>query len=271
MSSWSYNPLIASKQMDQLAWIKLCKELELDGVELLDVHFPSLAKEYVYQVKKLIADLGLEISMCSVSNDFGKPDEAKRAESEKLVETWINASKWFGAPFLRIFSGWPGQNDPAKYESEKQKLWPEMIHRLQELSKKAEDAGIMLVLENHNQMGFTKTVDDLFRIITEVDSEWLGVCLDTGDYLVDTPDINGYAALEKAMVYTRIVHAKFYELDEEGKCKKQDWTKIFKILDNAVYDGWMSIEYEGKDCKNDVPRAARWLLDQTMVTARSRR
>jgi len=271
MSSWSYHPVIASRQMDQLGWIKLCKELELDGVELLDIHFPNLTKEYVLQVKKLVADLGLEVPMCSVSNDFGKATEQERAASEKHVETWINASAWFGAKFLRVFAGWPGQRDASKYESEKAKLWPEMIQRLQRLCNLAGDKGILLALENHNHFGFTKTYEDLDRIIAEVGSDWLGVCLDTGDYLVDTADVNGYAALEKAMIHTRIVHAKVYELDEEGKDLKQDWAKIFKILAGAVYDEWLSIEYEGKNCKDDVPRAARWLLDQTMVTARSRR
>jgi len=266
MSSWSYHPLLQSRQMDQLGWLKLCKELELDGVELLDIHFPSLAKDYVMQVKKLVADLGLEVPMCAVSNDFGHPDEGKRGESEKLVETWVNAANWFGARFLRIFAGWPGQRDPARYESEKQRLWPDMVSRLQRLCKAAEDKGIILALENHNHLGFTRTAEDLSQIIMEVGSDWLGVCLDTGDYLVDTANINGYAALEKVMIHTRIVHVKFYELDEEGKDKKQDWGKIFKILDDAVYDGWLSIEYEGKDPKNDVPRAARWLLDKTLLT-----
>jgi len=271
MSSWSYNSLIQSKQMDQLAWIKLCKELGLDGVELLDLHFPNLGKEYVTSVKKTIADLGLEVPMCSVSNDFGNPNAAARDESEKLVEKWISIANWFGARFLRVFSGWPGSRDPAKYESEKAALWPEMIQRLQRLSAKAGDTGIILTLENHNHLSFTHTFADLSSIIEQVGSDWLGVCLDTGDYLVDTPDINGFAALEKALVYTRIVHAKFYEVAENGADTKQDYEKIFKLLEGAVYDDYMSIEYEGKNPAVDVPKAAQFLIDRTMVVSRSRR
>ena len=266
MSSWSYHPLIQGKQMDQLAWIKLCKELGMDGVELLDIHFPNLSKEYVMSVKKLVADLGLEVPMCSVSNDFGKPDEAQRLESEKLVEQWLKVANWFGARLLRVFSGWPGGRDPAKYESEREKLWPEMIERLARLAKKAEEIGVILALENHNHFGFTKTVDDLFKIISQVGSDWVRVCLDSGDYLVDTPEINGYPAFEKAMMYAMIIHAKVYEIDDQGKDKKQDWDKIFKILDAAVYDGYLSIEYEGKDPKNDVPKAAQFFTEKTLLS-----
>jgi sugar phosphate isomerase/epimerase len=252
--------------MDQLAWIKLCKEMGLDGVELLDIHFPNLGKDYVMSVKKLITDLGLEVPLCSVSNDFGKPEEAARAESEKLVESWLKVANWFGARMLRVFAGWPGQHDPAKYDSEREKLWPEMIERLARLAKKAEEIGVILVLENHNHLGFTKTVDDLFKILNQVGSDWVRVCLDSGDYLVDTAETNGYAAFEKAMMYAMIVHAKVYEIDEQGKDKKQDWDKIFKILDKAVYDGYLSIEYEGKDPKNDVPKAAQFFVEKTLLT-----
>ncbi len=266
MSSWSYHPLFQSKEMDQLSWVKHCKELGLDGVELLDIHFPSLNREYVTSLKKLIADLGLEIPICSVSSDFGKADPGARMESEKLVEKWIPIANWFGAKMLRVLAGWPGQHDPAKYEAEKQRLWPEMIQCLQRLSKKAEDAGVMLVLENHNHLGFTKTVDDLFRILDEVGSDWLRICLDTGDYLVDTAEVNGYAALEKAMIYTMMVHAKFYQVDETGRDKKQDWDKIFKILDQARYDGYLSIEYEGKNPKLEAPMAAKFLAEKTLMS-----
>jgi len=266
MSSWSYHPVFQSREMDQIAWVKHCKELGLDGVELLDIHFPNLSKEYVTSLKKLITDLGLEVPLCSVSNDFGNPDPNQRLESEKLVERWISIARWFGARMLRVFAGWPGQHNPSQYESEKARLWQEMIQSFKRLASKAEEAGVILVLENHNHLGFTRTVDDLFRILNEVGSDWLRICLDTGDYLVDTAEVNGYPALERAMIYAMVVHAKFYEVDENGRDKKQDYDKIFKILNAARYEGYLSIEYEGKNPKLEVPLAAKFLLEKTLLT-----
>ena len=86
------------------------------------------------------------------------------------------------------------------------------------------------------------------------------------DYLVDTGDVNGFAALEKAMIYTMMVHAKFYEVDADGKDKKQDWEKIFKLLKDSRYEGYLSIEYEGKNPKVEVPLAAKYLAEKTMMT-----
>jgi sugar phosphate isomerase/epimerase len=83
---------------------------------------------------------------------------------------------------------------------------------------------------------------------------------------VDTGDVNGFAALEKAMIYAMMVHAKFYEVDEDGKDKKQDWEKVFKLLNASRYEGYLSIEYEGKNPKVEVPRAAKFLAEKTMLT-----
>jgi sugar phosphate isomerase/epimerase len=263
MSSWSYHSVIGSGKMDQFDWLKHCKELGLDGVELLDIHFHSLEPKYLKTLKQLIAGLGLEVPLCSVSNDFGKPGKKDRDADEKLVGRWIELAQFFDSPALRVFSGWPGGRDKSRYETEKAKLWPEMIERLNRLAEKAGDAGLALALENHNHFGFARTAQDLLQIIEEVDSDWLFACLDTGDYLVDTAEVNGYKALEKVLPYAEVVRAKFYGLDDKGRDKKLDWEKIFKLLKKESYDGYLSIEYEGGDAQNDVPAAAKYLLKKT--------
>jgi len=225
MSSWSYHPLISSGELTQKKWIELCQQLRLDGVELLDIHFPSLNKDYLDQLKNQLAQLGLEVACCSVSNDFG----------------------------------WPGEQNPEKYEQEKSRLWQEMIERIAHLSEKAEKSGVVLALENHNHLGFTKTVDDLLKILRQVNSPWLRVCLDTGDYLVDTSESNGFSALEQALEYAKIIHAKFYQVDEESGDLKQDWLKILSLLKSRGWAGYLSIEYEGAEPGDEVPKAVRFL------------
>ena len=259
MSSWSYLPLISSGELTQKKWIELCQQLRLDGVELLDIHFPSLNKDYLDQLKNQLAQLGLEVACCSVSNDFGKAELKDRQESEKLVEKWIELARWFGTDTLRIFAGWPGEQNPEKYEQEKSRLWQEMIERIAHLSEKAEKSGVVLALENHNHLGFTKTVDDLLKILRQVNSPWLRVCLDTGDYLVDTSESNGFSALEQALEYAKIIHAKFYQVDEESGDLKQDWLKILSLLKSRGWAGYLSIEYEGAEPGDEVPKAVRFL------------
>lgn len=62
-SSWSYHRTIKAGAMDQLAWIKECAALELDGVELLGDHFPKTDRGYLIELKKLCADNYLIIAI----------------------------------------------------------------------------------------------------------------------------------------------------------------------------------------------------------------
>ena len=264
MSSWSYHPLFVCGELSQIEWIKLCKKLGLDGVELLDIHFPSLKPGYLNELRGLLAGLGLEVACCSVSNDFGKASKKEREESEKLVERWIELARFFETRILRIFAGWPGEQNPEKYPSEKARLWQEMIQRIKRLAQKAERAGVVLALENHNHLGFTRSADDLLKILKEVNSPNLKVCLDTGDYLVDTAEINGFSAFERILPYAHIIHAKFYQADEQKGDLKQDWDKIFALILEKGYNGYLSIEYEGENPQRDVELAVRFLQNKIL-------
>lgn len=260
MSSWSYHRALSQGELSQREWLELCAELALDGVELLDLHFPSLSRRYLEEVRRLCRRLRLETAAVSVSNDFGLPEKRQREANRRKVSQWIGLAKELGAPVLRVFAGWPGVGNPLLYEREQQRLWPELIAHFRVLATEAQRAGVVLALENHNHHGFTRTADDLLRILQEVDSEHLKVALDTGDYLVDTAERNGYLALERVAHQAVLVHAKLYEVDENGKELKQDYSRILDILTAAGYDGFLSLEYEGPPDEQAVPLAAGFLM-----------
>jgi len=259
MSSWFYHWAISRGEMDQMQWIELCARLKLDGVELLDIHFPSRSPRRLQEVIQKCQELNLEVAAASVSNDFGLPEKRLRAANRKKVSQWIGLAKRLGAPALRVFSGWPGVGNRLLYEKERERLWPEMINHLRSLAEEAGVAGIVLALENHNHNGFTRSADDLLQILRQVNSEHLKVTLDTGDYIVDTAELNGYPAVERVAYHAALVHAKLYEVDGQGKDLKQDYERIFDILVAAGYDGYLSIEYEGPADPTNVPRGVKFL------------
>ena len=67
--------------------------------------------------------------------------------------------------------------------------------------------------------------------------------LDTGNY----QDKDMYAALKKSMPYTTHMHAKIHKISKEGKELEFDYDKIFQILKDANYRGFLNVEYEGKE------------------------
>jgi sugar phosphate isomerase/epimerase len=255
-SSWSYHKAIQDGRLDQMRWLRLCaEELDLDGVELLDLHFPSTDHDYLRDLKRRCTDLHLTISCVSVSNDFGVIDrEARRAEVAK-VKQWVEIASYLGAPVLRVFAGWVPREGAAKPEQAgflvrlrrlflepdvRREGWPEVIACLRECAEFAQERGIVLGLENHNGRGFVGTADDVERCLHDVGSAWLRLCLDTGDY-------GDLESIDRTLRHAVHLHAKLYDLDGDGVERKLDWPSIMQILSKGRYRGFLSIEYEGEE------------------------
>src|SRR6516162_3682634 len=69
--------------------------------------------------------------------------------------------------------------------------------------KTAEKCGVVMGLENHWGLGLTP--EGVLRIVDAIDSPWLRVTLDTGNFLEDP-----YDRLEQLADETVYVHAKTY-------------------------------------------------------------
>lgn len=269
-SSWSYHQAFTDGRLDQVRWLRMCaEELELDGVELLDIHFPSVDGAYCRALKKACTDLHLTISCVSVSNDFGVADNEARQQEIEKVKQWVEVASFFGAPVLRVFAGWLPQGEetvPASSgmlgglrravgmaKEPKEQRWPNVIAALAECAAYASERGITLGLENHNGRGIVGTADEVERCLRDVGSPWCRLNLDTGDY----GDLGSIRRTVNSAVH---VHAKLYELDGDGVEQRQDWQAIMGILSDARYRGFLSIEYEGEeDPMTAVPRGVRYL------------
>ena len=98
----------------------------------------------------------------------------------------------------------------------------------------------MLALENH--WGLTTSVDILLQIWRAVNSPWLGINMDTGNF----PD-DPYAGIEKLAPHASSVQAKTYYGGGEWYTLDLDYKRIAGILRKANYHGWVSLEMEGKE------------------------
>ena len=269
-SSWSYHRAFRDGRLDQASWLRLCaEELELDGVELLDIHFPSTEREYLREVKKTCTDLQLTMSCVSVSNDFGVADAERRRAEVAKVKAWVDIAAYFGAPVLRVFAGWVPRERQAAANGGglaekvrrlagwradgKRERWSEAMACLRECADYAAERGIVLGLENHNGYGIVGTADEVERCLRDVGSPWLRLNLDTGDY-------GDLESIRRTLPYAVHVHAKLYELDGDGVERRLEWPAIMAILREGRYRGFLSIEYEGEeDPIAAVPRGARYL------------
>lgn len=233
-SSYSFHRSLREKKITFKEWIRLAAEhYRLDGVELLASHFESTEPEYLLEIKNLCTELGLTISCVSAENNFTQSDVVALAKEIEHVKAWVDIAAMLGAPVVRIFAG-------ISHELKSEEVWANVVEAIRECAEYASEDGIMLGLENHG--GFMD--DQILKIIEDVDMDNFKVTLDLGNFGRDANII--YKAIENVASHTIFVHAKCYDLTDDLREKNYDYERIIKILNDAGYNGFLSIEYEGQ-------------------------
>lgn len=238
-SSWSYHRTIAAGKMDQMSWLDECVALELDGVELLRNHFPSTDREYLTKLKKACTDRYLTIAMASAGGHLTVEDDAQRAEDVKQIAEWVDVAVYLGAPRVRFFAG-----SGPELEAGGPELYAKVRGAMAEVAAIGEANGVVMALENHGRT----TAEQVLSLLADVDSPYLKLTLDTGNF-PPTSQVGPktYEEIARAAPHASIVHAKFFNVGEDGRDADFDWEKIRTILADAGFRGFLSVEYEGDD------------------------
>ena len=256
-AAYSFRQYLTSGAMNLVGFLQKAVEMEVDGVELTAYYFTSTDDDYLYTLKRQCYLLGLQVSATAVGNRFTDPDPGERAEQVKYVKDWVDISVKLGAPCLRVFAG----GTPDGRSEAEARQWT--IDGLKECGEYAAPRGILLALENHG--GITSTADQVIDLVTSVDSEWVGVNLDTGNFRQDP-----YGSLARVAPYAVTAHAKTEipngndgsDLSESSERDKEeaDFSEIVRMLEAQGYKGYLSIEYEAaEDAMTAVPRFAQML------------
>jgi sugar phosphate isomerase/epimerase len=243
LAAYSYRNLLSGPQpeLSLAAFVADCAEMQLDGTELTSYYFPAETDdEYLRQLRALCFRLGLDVSGTAVGNDFCVPPGEERDKQLALVRTWIDRADVLGAPVIRIFSGAVRE---GQEESEARRL---AIEGMEQCCDYAGKHGVYLALENHG--GLTTTVDGLLSLVRDVQSPWLGVNMDTGNF--HSADV--YGDLAAIAPYSVNVQVKVVVQAEGSDRQPTDFPRLARILRDAGYRGYIVLEYE----EDEDPRSA---------------
>jgi sugar phosphate isomerase/epimerase len=246
--TWSHHYSFELGGIDDMGLIELYAKEGLGGIEFIMEHIKSFDKDHLLALKKHANDKGLEISAVSPGNNFGNEKEEDNKSSLEYVKKGIDAAEILGAANVRVFAGWP----PA---GKREEFWDNAVKYMKEAAKYARTKGITLVVEPHNGGGFLPDSASSIKFIEDVNSPYVRLNLDTGNYLGHDKDM--YKGLEDSMKYTLYCHLKVHTIEKSGKTSDFDLDKVFKVLSKADYRGWIALEYEGQEfIKGEKPEKA---------------
>ena len=118
---------------------------------------------------------------------------------------------------------------------------------------KAKECGVILNLENH--WGLTSNPEGVIRIVDAINSPWLGMMCDTGNFLEDP-----YDKIAKLAPHIGYMHAKTYYGGGEWYTLNLDYKRIARIVTDAGYSGYVGLEFEGKEnAETAVPKSIKML------------
>jgi sugar phosphate isomerase/epimerase len=258
ISMWSVVAAVRQGRIDLPGFIEFAarqQENGARGVELLDYFWTDRAAE-MSKVKQQIVDAGLELAVYSIGNDFFQPEREAWEKQLADFKTGIEVADRLEVRSLRVFSG----NAKPGYSFDDGFAW--IVDGLAAGAHHAENHGVTLALENHGLMAGRSS--QVRRVIEAVGSPALRANIDTGNFLLVNQ--NPTEAAQELAALAALVHLKDFRRarpDETAHVYKAldgapftgavvgqgevDLAAIIKILGNAGYTGWLSLEYEGGD------------------------
>ncbi len=258
------------KRVEVMDCIDMAAEMGFDGVEILHQQMSSESDRYLQDLKQRAFRSGLDLMGFSIHQSFVHPDKALRQKHIDHTLHCMELAYRMGIPTMRLNTGRWGTSrnfdelmankgiEPILpgYTEEDGFKW--VIESIEKLLPRAQETGVCLGLENH--WGIGRNASGVLRIVRAINSPWLKVTMDTGNFLEDT-----YAQLEQIAPHAALVHAKTYFGGGEWYTLELDYDRIAGILKKVGYKGYVSLEMEGKeDYRTAVPKSLQ-LLRKAMV------
>ena len=254
--------------------IDKASEFGFDGIELLLIQMESEKNNYLQRLKKRAFDSGLDIMGLSTHQSFVSPDASKRKENIELTKHQIEVAYSLGIPTIRINTGRWGTTKPIGDKSEFDVLMDNkgvesiidgyteeegfkwVIDSIEQCIPTAEKCGVVLGLENHWGLGLTSK--GVMKIVNAIDSPWLSVTLDTGNFFDNREE-----QLAELAPHTCLIQAKTYYGGAKWPAFDQiniDYKSIGELMRKNDYKGYISLEFEGnEDANSAIPKSLELL------------
>lgn len=235
------------------------------GIEVLERQMERHDTAHLQDLKRHAALNGLDLYGMATHQTFLTPDEAKRKENVQSTIGYLEAAYALGIPTMRVQTGtWGTSKDfddlmahrgiePPVAGHTDAEAFKWVIDSFEQCLPTAAKCGVTMGLENH--WGLGRTPEGVKRIVESVNSPWLRVTCDVGNFLE-----NPYDKLEMIIPYASMVHMKTYYGGGLWYTLDLDYPRLADMIHRHNYRGYLSLEFEGKeDPRVGVPKSLAML------------
>jgi sugar phosphate isomerase/epimerase len=245
------------RQMTVEQYIKRCAQMGCDGLSMETCFVPRFDQEYLSTLKGLLDERKLDRVWA-----WGHPDGLEGGKNKKAYDEMIaqiENAKAVGAKVMRVV----GSSLMFRFEPHGPQI--ERLSRMySEAVKIAKKYDVKLATENHIDF----TADEMLTLLNNVNSPYLGINFDTGNFLrlLDDP-IKGMKKLAKHVLATHVKDLKpqkgvsadewyFFSCTPVGE-GLVDNEALVRLLKEVNYQGMLAVEIDflHPDYNNDEDKA----------------
>lgn len=240
LSQRSLHEEFAAGRLDPLDFPRVANGLGIDAVDIVSEFYEKKLKDraYLSELKRRAAGEGVwsELILVNAAGELGAPDEKGRRRAVESHKKWVEAAAFLGCHAICVQAASRGSEDD-------QVNW--VSDGLRRLCRFSDPFGIDILVEN--QAGFSANGSWLVEVLNAVGHPRCGSRPNFGNFeLADGRQYDRYQGVRELMPFARAVSAKAYDFDDRGEETRINYAQMLKVVTDAGYHGYVSIEYEGK-------------------------
>jgi L-ribulose-5-phosphate 3-epimerase len=245
--------------------VRISADLGLEGLDMTSYYIPPLLKFPPGIASQVVSEMVREtpanpgsqwlasLRSTAYKNNFqiysiGTPVKMShetpelRQKEVAFGKKWVDMAERLGAGHIRVFAG----SIPKGANEEQAVAWAVEVYK--PILDYGAEKGIFIGVEDDDEL--TRSSAQLFNILKLAGNHpFARIGLDVGNFRKD-----GYNEVAKCAPLAHCTHIKTAMSTPEGGREPADWVKLFGILANAGFRGFVSMEIETND--NPVPKFA---------------
>ncbi|MBO4649460.1 MAG: sugar phosphate isomerase/epimerase [Lentisphaeria bacterium] len=271
-TSYSFAAALRAKTMKIDDAIRFAAGIGAAHMEISPGKFLEMSPENIDLMVRTAKECGIELSSYTIGANFVQPDAAAVENEISRVEKEVETAAKLGVTRMRHDCGWRPQPECSYANFEKD--LPIFVDACGRIADKAKTYGIVTSIENHGF--YVQASERVQRVVLAVNRDNFRTTLDVGNFLCVDEDPE--CAVMNNLPFASFIHFKDFHIrrqvtDPAGFIKTLhgrylrgavtgdgdvDLPSICRLIKASAYDGFLSIEYEGREeCKFACTRAIK--------------